>query len=189
MSRSTGVGRGNNPQSWGHHLSGPAHPRWNDESRMIGSNGYVKLRVGREHPLADPNGYAYEHLVVWVSAGNPRPAPGWLIHHKDEIKTNNRLSNFELKRRSRHSVEHMSPLSDRQVRGMRWRYAVATADTMQLGKLYNVPFQTVWKIVKGKTRADAGGPIQTGSLRGKKAAGRTLDGAIHDARPEVRSHG
>jgi hypothetical protein len=47
--------------------------RWSDR-RMFATNGYAKLRVGKGHPLADPNGYAYEHLVVWCAAGNPRPA-------------------------------------------------------------------------------------------------------------------
>lgn len=41
---------------------GPSHGRWNDD-RMIASNGYVKLRVGVEHPLADPNGYAASRAI------------------------------------------------------------------------------------------------------------------------------
>lgn len=52
---------------------GSNHGRWNHE-KLISSHGYVKIRVGKGHPLADPNGYAYEHLLVWVAAGNNRPA-------------------------------------------------------------------------------------------------------------------
>lgn len=59
----------------GKHRRGPNHPKWNT-AKMISAEGYVKIRVGKVHPLADPNGYAYEHLLVWVSAGNPRPPPG-----------------------------------------------------------------------------------------------------------------
>lgn len=51
------------------HRKGSTHPRWSNE-RMISSDGYVKLRVGKTHPLADANGYAYEHTVVWASAGH-----------------------------------------------------------------------------------------------------------------------
>ena len=51
---------------------GCRHGRWSRE-KMLSSHGYVKVRVGKDHPLADPNGYAYEHLLVWVAAGNPRP--------------------------------------------------------------------------------------------------------------------
>lgn len=73
---------------------------------MVNEDGYVKVRVGRDHPLADPNGYVYEHLLVWVSAGNPRPPAGWLLHHRDEVKSHNRLSNLELITRSEHNRRH-----------------------------------------------------------------------------------
>lgn len=107
MTRATGVGRGNNPASHGHHKSGPDHPRWN-EGRMITEHGYVKVRVGVEHPLADPNGYAYEHLLVWVSAGRAKPPPGWLLHHENEEKTDNRLGNLELMTKAEHNRHHMA---------------------------------------------------------------------------------
>jgi hypothetical protein len=161
------------------------HGRWND-GQILSSHGYVKVRVGPEHPLADPNGYAYEHLLVWVSAGNARQAAGWVLHHRNETKTDNRLSNLELKRRSDHSVEHSSTVSDAQVRLIRETYARGEADTTALASAFDVRPQTVWKIIKGFTRASAGGPIQTGSLRGKRAAGRALDGVTHDAMPEAR---
>jgi hypothetical protein len=86
--------------------------------------------VGKGHPLADPNGYAYEHLVVWVSAGNPRPPKGFTLHHRNEVKDDNRIENLELKSRSSHSAGHA---------------AVRTRD----------------------------------------AAGRLLDGVLHDSRPTL----
>lgn len=136
--------------------------RWAGETKMMSDHGYVKLRVGVEHPLADPNGYAYEHLVVWVSAGNPRPKPGWLLHHKNEVKTDNRLSNLELKRRDRHGIEHQEgALTDEQIREIRALYASGEEDTKTLAKLYGYPEQTVWKWVRGYSRASAGGIIQT----------------------------
>jgi hypothetical protein len=167
-----------------HLPAGPAHPRWSDE-KIVNGDGYVKLRVGREHPLADPNGYAYEHLVVWVSAGNPRPPRGWVLHHQNEVKSDNRLSNLELKRKGAHGVEHASPLTDRQVRGIRWRYAVGPLDTMKIADRYAIRPQLAWNVIKGKTRRDAGGPIQTGSLKSRRYR---LDGVEHNARPEVRAH-
>lgn len=138
---------------------------------MVASNGYVKLRVGAEHPLADPNGYAYEHLVVWVSAGNPRPDRGWLLHHKNETKTDNRISNLELKRKDVHGIEHTEfALTDQQIRDIRIAYDEG-ADTKTLGQAYGYPPQTIWKWVRGLSRASAGGPIQTGSLRSRKIDG------------------
>ena len=41
-------GRGKNPKP-----KGPKHYRWNT-SRIVSTHGYVKVRVGVEHPLADP---------------------------------------------------------------------------------------------------------------------------------------
>ena len=78
----------------GNHTRGPQHYLW--RRGLESSHGYTKVRVGKGHPLADPNGYAYEHLVVWVSAGRPRPKSNELLHHKNEDKGDNRLNNLEL---------------------------------------------------------------------------------------------
>ena len=100
-------GRGKNPKSWNNTKRGSAHYRWNAD-RMESDAGYVKIRVGIEHPLADPNGYAYEHLVVWCAAGNPRPGEGELLHHRNEDKTDNRYSNLELTTRPDHNRHHIA---------------------------------------------------------------------------------
>lgn len=88
----------------GNHAKASRQHRW--RSGPVASNGYVKVRVGKGHPLADPNGYAYEHLVVWVSAGNNRPTRGHVIHHKNEDKTDNRIENLELMTRAQHNSLH-----------------------------------------------------------------------------------
>lgn len=82
----------------GKHRSHPrasAQHRWKPGGR-IASNGYVEIRLGIGHPLADPNGWGYEHLVVWVSAGNERPARGEILHHINGDKTDNRIANLEV---------------------------------------------------------------------------------------------
>lgn len=154
--------------------SGKRNPNWRG-GRSISSHGYVLIRVGVEHPLADPNGYAYEHLVVWVSAGRQRPPKGWLLHHANEVKSDNRLSNLELKRKTKHGVDHASPLSDDEVFAIRAGYASGDTTTM-LARAYSVPHQTISKLIKGRTRLDAGGPIQNGDLRTQRR---------RNARPEV----
>jgi hypothetical protein len=88
------------------------HPRASRQHRWkpggsVASNGHVKTRVGRDHPLADPNGYAYEHLVVWCAAGNPRPERGWIIHHRNGDKTDNRIANLCVMSRGAHNAEHL----------------------------------------------------------------------------------
>jgi hypothetical protein len=87
------------------HARGRENGRWNDE-RIVSEHGYIRVRVGREHLLADPNGYAYEHLLVWVSNGNLLPGPDELIHHQNEDKTDNRIGNLQLLTRSAHALHH-----------------------------------------------------------------------------------
>lgn len=89
----------------GNHVRGSAHPRWHSGT-TLSDDGYVKVQVGRSHPLADPNGYAYLHLLVWVAAGNPRPSESETLHHIDEDKQVNRIDNLELLTRSDHAKRH-----------------------------------------------------------------------------------
>jgi len=107
MTKSTGVGRGNNPLSHNNTKRGAEHHRWNS-GRMLNDDGYVKVRVGVGHPLADPNGYAYEHLLVLCSAGRTRPVEGETLHHRNDDKTDNRLDNLELLTRGDHNALHIA---------------------------------------------------------------------------------
>lgn len=87
--------------------TGSGQHRWKPGSRA-GSTGHVKVRVGIGHPLADPHGWAYEHLVVWVSAGNPRPSRGEVLHHRNNDKTDNRISNLQLMTIAEHNRHHLA---------------------------------------------------------------------------------
>ncbi len=89
----------------GNHARGNATARWNT-GKLLSTDGYVMVRVGRGHSLADPNGYAFEHLVVWVSAGNERPSTGSVLHHTNHDKTDNRIENLQLLKTSVHNQHH-----------------------------------------------------------------------------------
>ncbi len=78
------------------------HYRWN-RGPLVSSNGYRKIRVGLEHPLADPNGYAYEHLVVWVSAGHARPSRGEVLKFRNQDRSDCRLGNLYVVERGEHN--------------------------------------------------------------------------------------
>lgn len=89
----------------GNHVRGAIHHRWN-AARILSKHGYVKIRVGTGHKLADPNGYAYEHLIVWVAAGNCAPGPDEALHHRNGNKQDNRIENLALVSRAAHARLH-----------------------------------------------------------------------------------
>lgn len=74
--------------------------------RMLGADGYIHVKVGVEHPMGHVNGWAREHRVM-MSEHLGRPLlPTEEVHHLGEDKTDNRIENFELKSKSRHTAEH-----------------------------------------------------------------------------------
>ncbi len=85
--------------------SGSANGRWNRE-RLLSSHGYVRVRVGADHPLADCDGYCYEHRIVWMAAGRRAPRPTQTLHHVNGDKQDNRLANLEVLSRSEHARMH-----------------------------------------------------------------------------------
>ncbi len=72
---------------------GSEHYRWN-KGKIISSDGYVKIRVGKSHPLADPNGYASEHLLVWISAGDALES-NEVLRHLNGDRQDNRWENLQ----------------------------------------------------------------------------------------------
>lgn len=137
-----------------YHKRGNQHYRWNNE-KMISSGGYVRVRVGREHPLADCNGYAYEHLLVWVAAGRKLPARNEILHHIDEDKQHNEIGNLMLITRNAHNAEHQARKYGRKaitvndVLSMRERRA-AGEQLNSIARDYSLHFRTVQKIVRGE---------------------------------------
>lgn len=83
---------------------GSLHYRW---SSGVGEHreGYVKVRVGKLHPLSDRNGWTYLHRLIWWAAGRTVPS-GYVLHHKNEDKRDNRLENLEAITRAEHNRLH-----------------------------------------------------------------------------------
>lgn len=75
--------------------------------RTITAHGYILVRVGKAHPLADVRGYAYEHRVVMSNKLGRWVTPEEIVHHKDEDRTNNSPENLEVKNgNAEHYLEH-----------------------------------------------------------------------------------
>lgn len=73
--------------------SGWENPNWRG-GRSITSHGYVLIRVGKHHHLADVRGYAYEHRLVAEQKLGRWLRPGELVHHQNDDKTDNRPENI-----------------------------------------------------------------------------------------------
>jgi len=64
--------------------------------RSVASNGYVLIRVGVDHPLADVRGYAYEHRLVAEQKLGRSLLPGELVHHINGNKADNDPDNLKV---------------------------------------------------------------------------------------------
>lgn len=62
--------------------------------RLKASNGYILVRVGIAHHLADVRGYAYEHRLIAEEKLQRRLNKGEMIHHVDGNKENNAAENI-----------------------------------------------------------------------------------------------
>ena len=81
------------------------NPMWRG-GRSVASNGYVLIRVGVDHHLADVRGYAYEHRLVAEKKIDRRLRRGEIAHHRDGNKLNNTPGNIEVLTHKRHHEEH-----------------------------------------------------------------------------------
>lgn len=84
---------------------GQENPNWKG-GRSVASNGYVLIkRPG--HPMADVRGYVYEHRLVASEMLGRLLEPGEQVHHRNEIKTDNRPENLMVAgSHLEHFVEH-----------------------------------------------------------------------------------
>lgn len=88
--------------------AGPSNPNWKG-GRVTDPRGYVLIRVGVGHPLADVRGYAYEHRLKAEEKMGRQLQPGEEVHHADDQPGNNDPANLDPKaNRAEHSFEHRS---------------------------------------------------------------------------------
>lgn len=64
--------------------------------RSMSGDGYVRVWVGREHPMADSNGYVKEHRLVMARALGRALHADESVHHRNGDRADNRLANLEL---------------------------------------------------------------------------------------------
>ena len=84
---------------------GEASPSWKGgriyETRRGERTGYV-LCYAPGHPRAQGKRYVYEHILVWERTHNRRLPEGYVIHHINGIKDDNRPRNLVALPRGKH---------------------------------------------------------------------------------------
>ena len=68
------------------------------------ADGYVD-RWAPDHPLARADGYVFEHRMMAWDAGLLTD-PALEVHHRNEVKDDNRLENFVIESKSSHQLNH-----------------------------------------------------------------------------------
>ena len=71
------------------------NPNWKG-GKTISAHGYVLVRVGTNHHLADIRGYAYEHRLIAEEKLGRRLMKGEMVHHINENKQDNHPDNLKI---------------------------------------------------------------------------------------------
>lgn len=82
--------------------------------KNISSTGYIRIHFP-DHPKSDKFGYVFEHDLIMECAIGRWLQPDEVVHHKNGIKTDNRLKNLELLSRSDHMRLHRKERNDKNV--------------------------------------------------------------------------
>lgn len=69
------------------------------------TQGYIRVKQ-RNHPYADKQGYVLEHRLAMKKYLKRYLLPDETIHHKNHIKTDNRIENLEIFNASEHRTKH-----------------------------------------------------------------------------------
>jgi hypothetical protein len=83
----------------GDYRRGDQHPAWKG-GRTVTEGGYVRVYVSADDPMrtmADSTGYVLEHRLVMARALGRALEPRETVHHKNDIRDDNRLENLQLR--------------------------------------------------------------------------------------------
>lgn len=83
--------------------SGSKNSRWKGGRRKR-KDGYIVVYTP-DHPYASRN-FVLEHRLVMEASVGRRLKPNEIVHHKNEVKDDNRLENLELTTREWHGRHH-----------------------------------------------------------------------------------
>lgn len=85
---------------------GKNNPNWKG-GRQQRKNGYIMLPNKKECPYSYKDGKVLEHVYIWwINYPNDKILYNEVIHHKNNVKNDNRIENLEKMKRSKHIILH-----------------------------------------------------------------------------------
>lgn len=110
------------------------------------SSGYVFVRISHK---SGAGAYRPEHCLVWEEANGPIPK-GWVVHHLNGVKTDNRLENLAAMPRNSHHPDHLTKPYQKRIRELEVRLS-NTATEHQIGNSLDF---TAMKTLGGNRKGD-----------------------------------
>lgn len=129
---------------------GDNHPRWKGGHQE--SNGYILIKLQTTdffYPMVNNTGYVGEHRLIMAQHLGRNLQPWEIIHHKNGVRSDNRLRNLELTIRSTHSTDHTRGYRDGYRQGYQDGQSEAIRELKQQIKLLQ------WEIKQFKERVDS----------------------------------
>ena len=83
-----------------------AHRIHGEGHRKMGDDGYWKVYFP-DHPDSNKEGYIREHRLIMEKSIGRRIQKGEIVHHKNGVKTDNRIENLQLMTAHDHMSYHM----------------------------------------------------------------------------------
>ena len=96
-------------------FNGENHPNWKGGRKS--SKGYI-LIWSKSHPNCDNCGYIQEHRLVMEKHLDRYLTKEEVVHHENEIKTDNNLKNLKLFKNNSEHKKHHNKLRKRNEKGM-----------------------------------------------------------------------